>query len=152
MVRHHQVGTTGDAQTLIRYPGRIQLCQLLFEKVKIDDAAGSDQTSAPRIEDARRHQMQLEFAKLIDDSMPGIAAPAEAQHKICALRQQISDFALSLVSPLSAYNGSDRHAMLLGYSPHFDRASYSRKSPAEPMLFYVTVDPRSGEGIEAGVA
>ncbi len=53
--------------------------------------------------------MQDEFPMMVDNCVTGIIASGEADHHLRLFRQEVNDFPLSLITPLSANHRNNRH-------------------------------------------
>src|SRR2546425_12801982 len=65
------------------------------------------------MQDARRHQVQPQFAVVADNRVPGIVAPIEPDDVVGVRGEGIDDLAFALVAPMTTHNRCHRHVRLL---------------------------------------
>ena len=108
---HQEMRPVRDAQVAGADAVALEIRELFAEHLKIHDRAGADDAKRVRIEDARRHEMQLEGAVLVDDRVAGVVATLEADDHVRLLRQEVRDLALALVTPLGPDDGGHWHVL-----------------------------------------
>ena len=109
VVGHDQVRVGGDLQR-----GRIdappaQLVELVGEHLRIDHDAVADHAQLSRVQDPRRHQVELPRLAAFDDRVAGVVAALEADDRVRPLGEQVGDLPLSFVAPLGADDHDSRH-------------------------------------------
>src|SRR3989442_6233714 len=65
------------------------------------------------MQDARRHQVQPQFAVVADNRVPGIVAPIEPDDVVGVRGEGIDNLAFALVAPMTTHNRCHRHVRLL---------------------------------------
>ena len=103
------MGAVGDAQVRRRDARLLELGELATEEGKIDDGARTEHAHRVRIEDAARHEMELEGAVIVDDGVPGVVAALEPDDHVRLLRQEVGDLSFAFVAPLRADDGGHGH-------------------------------------------
>src|SRR5207247_2286545 len=88
----------------------LELLELLAEEREVDDGPRTEYAERVRIEDAARHEVELEGAVLVDDGVSGVVAALEPDDQVRLLRQEVRDLAFAFVAPLSP----DAGRVLLG--------------------------------------
>ena len=109
MPGHEHVRTIGHAELRRRDAVTLEIGELLAQDRQIDDRAGPDDAERVWIEDARRHEMQLECAVLVDDGVTGVVPALVADDHIRLLREEVGDLAFALVAPLGTDDGRHGH-------------------------------------------
>src|SRR5207253_1275701 len=107
--RHDEMRAVAYAQVRGGDPALLELSELATEEREIDDAPGTENANRIGIEYSTRHEMKLEGAVLVDDSVAGVVAALESDDHIRLLRQEVGDLALAFVAPLSTDDGRYRH-------------------------------------------
>ena len=106
-LRHDQVGG-GD-------PGLLQGGELLRQLVDVQGHAVADDVGDVPIEHPGGQGVQGKAAVVVDDGVPCIGAPLEADHDVRLLCQKVGDLSLAFVAPVGAYdcfyhrNSSSKH-------------------------------------------
>ena len=108
---HQEMRPVRDAQVAGADAVALEIRELFAEHLKIHDRAGADDAERVRIEDPRRHEMQLERAVLVHDGVAGVVATLEADDHVRLLRQEVRDLALALVTPLGPDDGGHWHVL-----------------------------------------
>ena len=88
---------------------RLEIAQLLHQHLKVHDGAGTDDALRVRVEDARRHEVELEGAVLIHDGVPRVVATLISDDHVRLLREEVGDLSLALVAPLGSDDGGHGH-------------------------------------------
>ena len=102
-------GALRDTEVVGTDAAAFEVRELLAEHLEIHDRARSDDAERVRIEDARRHEMELERAVLVDDRVAGVVSALETDDHVRLLRQEVRDLALALVAPLGPDDGGHWH-------------------------------------------
>ena len=108
---HEEMRAVRDAKVAGADAAALEIGELFAEHLEIHDRAGADDAQRVRIEDARRHEMQLERAVLVDHGVAGVVAALEADDHVRLLRQEVRDLALALVTPLGPDDGGHWHVL-----------------------------------------
>ena len=108
-------------------PAGDELVDLLQQDRRVDGDAVADQAGLIGVKDARRHDVQLELAEIIDDRVPGVVAGGVSRDDRRALCDQVDDPALAFVSPLAA---DDYDCWHNEGRPSDGRGSFRRVAPA----------------------
>ena len=113
MQRQDQRGVLGDAQIVRRHRDalRLQLVDLLEQRVRIDHDAVADDRQLAAAHDAGRQQRQFVGHAVDDQRMAGIVAALEADDDVGLLRQPVDDLAFAFVAPLGADHHHIRHQL-----------------------------------------
>ncbi len=112
VVGHHHVGALADEELGGADGFGLEIGELFEQHGRVDDHAVADHIDRAWVEDARRHDVQLELAVLVQDGVAGVVAPAIADHQACLVGQQIDNVAFAFVAPLGADHSDDRHSVL----------------------------------------
>ena len=88
--------------------GRPQCVDLRQQRLEVHDDAGPDDAGAAA-DDSRREQVEREVLVAELDGVAGVVAAVIARHDVEAVRQEVDELALALVSPLPAQDGQDLH-------------------------------------------
>jgi hypothetical protein len=86
-----------------------QVRQLFREALESDDHAGAKDVDGLGIENARRKQVELEEAKLVDHGVARIVAALKTYDKIRVLGEVIHHAPLALVAPIGAHDNFYAH-------------------------------------------
>ena len=114
-----QIGGDRDA-------GRFQSIDLAQQRGGVDDQAVADHGLLPGTQNAARDQFQNELLFADENRVAGIVPALIARHDVELFREEIDDFAFTLVAPLGAEDD---------YVSHFDQT----------YLVYRTRERKSGE-------
>ena len=106
------MGAARDLEISGRDASALQTVDLAAHDYRVDDHPVADDSHHCRVEDAGRDQMKGEFAALVLHGVTGIVAALIADHHVRPLGEQVDDFALAFVTPLSAHHYEDRHVSL----------------------------------------
>ena len=106
--RHDQVRVAGQDHDAGVDAALLELVELGDQHLGVDDAAGADHRDLAG-DDAARASADLERLVADDDRVPGVRPALVAADHIRALRKQVDDLALALVSPLCADDDGRRH-------------------------------------------
>ena len=106
---HEEVRAVRDAQVRRGDAVTLEIRELVAEDLEIDDRAGPDDAERVRVEDAGRHEMQLERPVLVHDRVPGVVAALVPDDHIRLLRQKVGDLAFAFVAPLGTDDGGHGH-------------------------------------------
>ena len=109
VIRHQKMRAVAHSQIRGGHARLLQLGELAAEEAEIHDGARAEDAQRLRIEDAARHEMELEGALPVDDGMAGVVAALEPDDHVRLLREEVSDLAFALVAPLSTDDGRHRH-------------------------------------------
>src|SRR5688572_8165801 len=112
----------GHAKVVGSDAAALEVRELLAEDLEVHDRARPDDAERVRVEDAGRHEMELEGAVLVDDGVAGVVAALEADDHVRLLRQEVRDLALALVAPLGPDDGGHWH-VVRRYAPSALRAA-----------------------------
>src|SRR5213078_2635666 len=107
--RHQKMRAVAHSQIRGGHTRLLQLGELAAEEAEIHDGARAEDAQRLRIEDAARHEMELEGALPVHDGMAGVVAALEPDDHVRLLREEVSDLAFALVAPLSTDDGRHRH-------------------------------------------
>src|SRR5215207_3251180 len=86
-----------------------QLVELVGQHLRVDHDPVADHAQLARVEDPRRHQVQLPDLAVTHDRVAGVVAALEAHDRVGPLGEQVRDLALPLVAPLGAYDDDAWH-------------------------------------------
>ena len=116
VVRHDQMGLGADFQAVgadIDPLGR-QGVHFLQEGLGIKHHTVADDAHLAGMQDAGRDNVQDVFFAVHNDSVPCIVSALETYYKVNLAAEQIDDFALAFIAPLSPDDGNITHLPLLG--------------------------------------
>ena len=106
VVRHDQVRVAGElAGVTCRCPCALEHVELVDEHDRVDDDAVADDRRDVRVEDAARHELELEHLAVDHERVPGVVTALVAHDELALLGEVVGELALALVTPL----GSDDH-------------------------------------------
>src|SRR5438132_897400 len=80
-----------------------------FSRTWADGDARPDDAQRPRVEDARRDQVDGETPLLVDHGVARVGTAMAADNEVRITGEQVDDFALALVAPMPADDRSYRH-------------------------------------------
>jgi hypothetical protein len=83
------------------------------QRLRIDNAAGTDDILRARVENTAWNQVQRVFSVFVDYGMAGIVAALKPNDDIRLLRQVIDDPPFSFIAPLCADYGCNWHTFIL---------------------------------------
>ena len=106
MIRHDDLHTVGD-QNVRLCAFRLDGFEFVKELFDIQCDAVPDDIGDIRVEYPRRHLVERGLPVLIDDGMPGVGTALEPNDDIGLSREDVCDFAFSLVAPVGADDCSD---------------------------------------------
>ena len=109
--RQEEMRAVGHAEVRRRDAASLELLELLAEEREVDDGPRTEHAERARIEDAARHEVELEGAVLVDDGVSGVVAALEPDDQVRLLRQEVRDLAFAFVAPLSPDDGRHRHVV-----------------------------------------
>ena len=143
MERHGDGGAVGDLQVggadldpLFRQGG-----DLFFQMFRVDDHAAAHDADDLRAQDARRDQVEDEFAAFILDRVAGVVAALIARDDVIILAEQVHHAALALVAPVDtgdrSKHTSDSFCKILR---HFSLFRFSRDPPPFCIIPYPAGD------------
>ena len=99
----------GDAEIRGGDAVRLEVAELLDQHLEVHDRARADDALRVRIEDAGRHEVELERAVLIHDGVTGVVAALISNDHVRLLREEVGDLSLALVAPLGSDDGGHGH-------------------------------------------
>src|SRR5699024_1916435 len=106
VVRHDQMRVGGEQQTRGVDAAFLQPADLLLQHPRVDDHTVADDVGHARREDPGGNQVQREILPVLQNNgMAGVVAAMVTRNPLCAVTEQISGFAVALVTPL----GTDEH-------------------------------------------
>ena len=109
VVGHDQVRVGRDPQRAGVDVAAAQIVELVGQDLRVDHDPVADHAQLARVQDARRHQVQLPGLAVADDRVAGVVAALEADDRVRPLGEQVGDLALAFVAPLGADDHDSRH-------------------------------------------
>ena len=108
VIRHTDRGLVADLQILRRdgYAALTQTLHLAAQMLQVNDHAGPQHIDCTVPQDAGGHQVQDEFALVVDHRVTGVVAALVTDHYVIALAEQVHHAALAFVAPVDAYDCS----------------------------------------------
>jgi hypothetical protein len=104
------MGFVADDQTIANFdPKRLELLDLLEQRLRIDDHTIADDAGHTVVQDPGRNQMQHELSAAGVDGMAGVMSTLVAGHNGIVRREDVDDLAFAFISPLCAKH-DDVHA------------------------------------------
>ena len=106
------VRVVGDEQlrVVLEEAARLERVDLLHQHRGVDHHAVADDAGLPRVEDARRDQVQDGLLAAHHQRVAGVVAALEAHDDLGVLGEQVDDLALPLVAPLRSDDDDVRHS------------------------------------------
>lgn len=109
MIGQYQVGAGADHEVVSADAARGQGIHLRQQHLGIEGHTRPDQAAGLLVEDAGWHQVEGELPPRVDDGMAGVVAALRPYDDVRATCQQVDDFTLALVTPLTTDDGEYRH-------------------------------------------
>ena len=132
MIRHDELCAVGDADLRRRDIVLLQHFKFLLECIGVECSACTDDIDRILLEDTRGANMQGIFAVLIDDRMAGIGTALKANDIIRIGCEDIGQFTLAFIAPVSAYYCSNHNA---ARSFPFEKSDFSGIAAALPQNY-----------------
>ena len=105
MPRHQDVRAVGEEEPALDVDAALlEVLDLVEQLFGIDHAAVADDADLVGVEDAGRHEVELEFAQLVDDRVTGVVPGGVPGYDVRFLRKEVDNPPLTLVAPLASDN------------------------------------------------
>ena len=111
VLAHHQLGGVGEEAA-----GLEQL-DLVLERFRVDHHAVADEAALSRVQHAAGHEMEDRLHAADDQRVAGVGSALVAHHHVGPRGEEVDDFPLPLVAPLSADDHDVRHGSLSTTAP-----------------------------------
>ena len=105
VLAHHQLRRVGEQ------PAAFQHVDLFHQRFRVDHHAVADDALLPRMENARRHQVQHRLHAAHHQRVAGVGAALVADDDVGPRGEEVDDLPLPLVAPLRADDDDIRHTL-----------------------------------------
>ena len=128
VVGHDEVGVVADLEPPgDRVPERLDLTDLVHQRLRVDHDPVADHAGRALVEDARRDQVEHERLIAPLDGVAGVRAALVAGDDVHGRREEVDDLPLAFVAPLGADDDGNWHVERASGMGH--RARGRRPSP-----------------------
>ncbi|TYZ62153.1 hypothetical protein PybrP1_009624, partial [[Pythium] brassicae (nom. inval.)] len=101
-VEHEVRAVRDEDAALVVHAHALELVELEQQARQVHDHAVADHAHSVRVQDARRHEVELVLLAVVHDRVPGVRAAGHARDHVVRLREVVHELALAFVAPLRA--------------------------------------------------
>jgi len=104
------VGALADDQVVRGDTARLQLVELLEERLGVDDDTVADDAGGRRVENAAGDQVEAVLLATGDDRVARVVPALRADDHVDGVGEEVDDLALAFIAPLPAHQDRDAHS------------------------------------------